>query len=199
MTETLVKPTRSLRLKAATHLAHDRLDKRIMAAQPFASREQYARFAQAQYSFHLDMERHFGNPALIGVVPDLAERRRLAKIEADLVDLGVPRPTAVAADHADAADASQATSLGWLYVAEGSSLGAAILLKLAIKLGLGEDFGARHLAGHADGRARHWREFTAALDSVRLSDAQEQAVVDGANAAFARVHGHVLTHLPIAA
>ncbi|MBM7094103.1 biliverdin-producing heme oxygenase, partial [Streptomyces sp. S12] len=77
------------------------------------------------------------------------------------------------------------------YVAEGSNLGGAVLYKLAAKLGLNSGFGARHLAAHPDGVARHWRGFTAALDAVTLSRSQEDEVVAGAEAAFGRVRAHV--------
>ncbi|KLD73781.1 biliverdin-producing heme oxygenase [Xanthomonas hyacinthi] len=189
--------TRSQRLKAATHEAHARLDQRIMAAQPFASRANYARFVQVQYCFHSDMESVYRNPVLASVVPELAQRRRLPQLLADLADLGVAVPAVHPLPAPDGRHyEKQVDALGWLYVAEGSNLGAAILAKLAAKLGLHEQFGARHLAGHPDGRARHWRQFTAALDSVPLDPAQEQAVVAAACAAFDRVYAHVDTYLP---
>lgn len=83
------------------------------------------------------------------------------------------------------------TALGWLYVAEGSNLGAAFLLKEAAKLGLSEAFGARHLAAAPEGRGLQWRTFTAALDALELSDDEEGRVVAGAEAAFRRVRGLV--------
>ncbi len=64
--------------------------------------------------------------------------------------------------------------MGWLYVVEGSNLGAAFLLKDAAKLGLGEEFGARHLAGAPEGRGLHWRTFTAALDEIELTEEEER-------------------------
>ncbi|MFT4249202.1 MAG: biliverdin-producing heme oxygenase [Pseudomonas sp.] len=195
MNPTLTESPRSQRLKAATHAAHERLDQRIMAAQPFASRERYGRFLQVQYRFHRDMEGYFLSPVLGGLIPDLPERCRLAQIQADLDDLGVPVPQAdvLAGDYR-----SQTVGLGWLYVAEGSNLGAAILLKHAARLGLDEHFGARHLAGHPEGRARHWREFTAALDQAVLAPEQELAVIEAACQAFDRVRGHVERYMPAA-
>jgi heme oxygenase len=76
-------------------------------------------------------------------------------------------------------------------VAEGSNLGAAFLLKEAIKLGLSETFGARHLAAAPEGRGLHWKTFTAALDGVSLSAPEEGRVIAGAHAAFARVQESV--------
>jgi len=77
--------------------------------------------------------------------------------------------------------------LGWLYVSEGSKLGAAFLLKEAgQRLGLSEDFGARNLAAPADGRGAAWKRFVQALDGSGLSAADQDRVVAGARAAFER-------------
>jgi heme oxygenase len=182
--------TRAQRLKAATHAAHDALDKRIMAGDIFASRAHFARFLRVQYRFHRDLEALYGHPLLVALVPRLAERRRLPKIAEDLVDLGqaLPPPDTRKLDQ----DTTLPTALGWLYVAEGSNLGGTILFKLAgEKLALDREFGARHLAPHPEGAARHWREFTAALDAVALSPAQEAEAIAAAQAAFRTVQGYV--------
>ncbi|MFC5386529.1 biliverdin-producing heme oxygenase [Aquamicrobium segne] len=184
--------TRSKRLKAATHDTHDRLDKAIMGHEPFSSRERYGLFVKMQHGFHRDIDALYDDAALDALLPDLKGRRRFGQIGQDLADLGMEaltydaQPAFVAGAPADLP-----TAIGWLYVAEGSNLGAAFLLKEALKLGLSETFGARHLAGAPEGRGLHWRTFTAALDKVALSDADEARVVSGANAAFARVHGLV--------
>ena len=183
-------PTRSQRLKADTMATHDLLDQRIMASAPFSSRENYARFLQAQYAFLRDVDALYDNARLAALLPDLEQRRRYDSIAADLRDLGTALPADAATPPFDA-QLDLATALGWLYVSEGSKLGAAILYKLAGKIGLDEHHGARHLAGHPDGRARHWRDFTSVLDTAGLDDAGEARVIDGARAAFLRMHGHV--------
>ncbi|GEM_PF-39963 len=181
--------SRSQQLKSATHGAHERLDQRILRGDPFASVERYRRFLRVQYRFHRDIAGLYALPAAQAVVPDLLQRQRLQDLVCDLQAVGEPLPVA----DAPVLDAQPrlATALGWLYVAEGSNLGAAILFKMAAKLGLDETHGARHLAGHPDGRARHWRSFTAALDAVPLDAAQEQELVAAATQAFLRVHAFV--------
>lgn len=183
-------PRRSERLKADTMATHDLLDQRIMASAPFSSRANYARFLQAQYAFLRDVDALYDNAQLGALLPDLGQRRRYESIAADLRDLDTALPADAATPPFDA-QLDLATALGWLYVSEGSKLGAAILYKLAGKIGLDEHHGARHLAGHPDGRARHWRDFTSALDTAILDDAGEARVIDGARAAFLRMHGHV--------
>jgi heme oxygenase len=140
------------RLKAATTNTHDRLDKGIMAAGPFQSRDRYGLFVQMQNAFHRDIDALYSNPALDELLPDLQGRRRFGDTAQDLADLGT-EPLAADAPPAFGADAELPTALGWLYVAEGSNLGAAVLIKEAQKLGLSETSGARQIAAAPEGRA----------------------------------------------
>jgi heme oxygenase len=179
--------SRAKRLKDMTHGTHESLDTRIMSAMPFASREQYGLFLRVQHQFHKDIDTLFDNQILGSYLPDLAGRRRLGLIAVDLADLDFSEPAGDGARFFDA-DVDVPTAFGWLYVAEGSNLGAAFLLKEASKLGLSEEFGARHLAAHPSGRGLHWRGFTDALNALQLSDDEDQRVCDGTTAAFQRVH-----------
>lgn len=181
---------RSARLKAATRAVHDTLDQGIMAADIFASRAQFGRFVRVQHRFHRDIEALYRQPALNALLPGLAERCRLPAIVQDLHDLQPDAPAPATAPRLSA-DTPLPVALGWLYVAEGSNMGGAVLFKMASdKLGLGRDFGARHLAPHPDGPARHWREFTAMLDAVPLDAAQEAQLMQAAADAFATVQGY---------
>jgi heme oxygenase len=180
--------SRALRLRAATHATHERLDAAITAQKPFASRERYGRFLRMQYSFHHQIDALYSRDDLAALLPGLGDRRRLELIRQDLVDLNV-----VAPDVGRTADAvlDLPSALGWLYVAEGSNLGAAFLLKEAAKLGLSEEIGARHLAAAPEGRGLQWKSFTAALNSVDLPKTDEARVIAGAEAAFAHVQAQV--------
>lgn len=180
----------SQQLRASTHDTHDRLDKRIMAENIFSDRARFARFVAVQHRFHQHVDALQRRADLGVLLPDLAGRNRLQRIAEDLSNLDFPLPAA-----AEKTDAPMplAEALGWLYVAEGSNLGGTVLFKMAQqRLGLDETSGAGHLAAHADGAAKHWREFTRALDAVALTEAEREAAVAGANAAFATVHGYVL-------
>lgn len=173
----------SRRLKDASAEAHAVLDARIMAAQPFASPQHYARFLRMQHAFHAQIDAIYADERIAVLLPDLASRCRLHDIVADLADLGLqaehPPRAALASDLHE--------RLGWLYVAEGSNLGAAFLIKEAAQLGFDAGHGARHLAAHPDGRGLQWRRFQSALDGADLDEEQEAKVIAGANAAFARV------------
>ncbi|MFZ5692702.1 MAG: biliverdin-producing heme oxygenase [Pseudomonadota bacterium] len=179
---------RAKRLKAATHDMHQRLDNAIMAHNPFESLARYALFVTVQHQFHREIDALYSDPDLDKLLPDLAGRRRFDLTGQDLHDLGAAAPAAKAPPVFTAgAAADLPTALGWLYVAEGSNLGAAFLLKEAKKLGLSETHGARHLAASPEGRGLHWKTFTAALDAVKLTGPEEDRVTEGARAAFIRV------------
>lgn len=175
----------SRRLKTMTGDDHGALDSAIMAKAPFASREAYGRFLAVQRDFHREIDVIAEQGAASGLQAD----RRLGQIEDDLADLGLAlAPLPVARVFEVGSPIDPACALGWLYVAEGSNLGAAFLLKAAAGLGLDERFGARHLAAAPEGRAARWRAFTAALDATPLDAAAEERAIGGARAAFHHVH-----------
>ncbi len=187
---TLIKEeSRTKRLKAATHSAHESLDQFIMQARPFADREHYGRFLTMQFLFHRDLDALFFNRNLELLLPDLGRRTRIELIAQDFVDIGLSLPSPPASPlFKKGNDVELASALGWLYVVEGSNLGAAFLLKYAAQLGFDENFGARHLAGAPEGRGLHWRIFTAALDDIDLTDEQERKAIAQAEVAFQHVH-----------
>jgi len=179
-------PSRAARLHAATHSTHEALDISIMAARPFDSIQAYARFLRLQHAFHREAAPLYAGPALAGPFADLAGSGRLDAVLRDAAALGIELPLHAEAPPA-AAGLALLESLGWLYVVEGSNLGAAFLLKAAGRLGLTQDRGAAHLAEPPEGRANRWRAFKRALDAVELSRSGELRAVAGANAAFARM------------
>lgn len=190
----------SQRLKAATRSAHDGLDHRIMAFQPFSSLARYAAFLQVQFRFHRDVAPLFGEAALERLLPGLSDRQRLSAVSADLGDLGQAVPTGYKpVELATGAALDLPTALGWLYVEEGSNLGAAFLFKAAAALGLDATRGARHLAPLPGGRAMSWKEFVAQLDAVPLTPAEIERAEAAARAAFERVRRHVEVCCPVEA
>ena len=174
---------RSQRLNQITHEPHAKLDQLVKAHAPFETQANFARFVVAQYLFQSELVSLYNDPELIAIVPDLAERCRAEAAKADLADLDteVPAPVAGAVKNP-----SKAEALGWIFVSEGSKLGAAFLIKRAVGLGLSETFGARHLGEPAGGRAEGWKSFTSTLDGLELSAKEEAAAEKGAIDAFVR-------------
>ncbi|ELQ12375.1 heme utilization protein [Pseudomonas fluorescens BRIP34879] len=174
---------RSQRLNQITHAPHTRLDALVKAHAPFDTQAKFARFVVAQYLFQSELVALYNDAELINIIPDLAERCRADAARLDLGDLDteVPAPVAGAVTNP-----SKAEALGWLFVSEGSKLGAAFLIKRAVGLGLSETFGARHLGEPAGGRAEGWKRFTRTLDALEFSTEEEAAVEKGAIDAFVR-------------
>ncbi|WP_395610727.1 biliverdin-producing heme oxygenase [Pseudomonas sp. B22129] len=174
---------RSQRLNQITHAPHTKLDALVKAHAPFETQANFARFVVAQYLFQSELMALYNDPELIAIVPDLAERCRAEAAKLDLGDLDteVPAPVAGAVKNP-----SKAEALGWLFVSEGSKLGAAFLIKRAVGLGLSETFGARHLGEPAGGRAEGWKSFTRTLDGLEFTAEEETAAEKGAIDAFVR-------------
>lgn len=191
MSSTTLSTPLSQRLKHETDAQHQRMHALMERAQPFASRERYAGFVAIQYLFQRDVMHLFDDPRVRAVVDDLDCRGRVEAAHADLHDLGAAVPDAPLATTA----VKMPEALGWLYVSEGSTLGAAFLLKEAQQqLGLGATFGARNLAAYPDGRARVWKRFVASIDSDALADTEHDAVLAGANAAYDRFGALLQAH-----
>jgi heme oxygenase len=174
---------RSQRLNQITNEPHTKLDALVKAHAPFETQANFARFVVAQYLFQSELVALYNDAELIKIVPDLAERCRAEAAKLDLGDLDteVPAPVAGAVKNP-----SKAEALGWLFVSEGSKLGAAFLIKRAVGLGLSETFGARHLGEPAGGRAEGWKRFTRTLDALEFTAEEEAEVEKGAIDAFVR-------------
>ena len=174
---------RSQRLNQITNEPHTKLDALVKAHAPFETQANFARFVVAQYLFQSELVALYNDAELNQIIPDLAARCRAEAAKLDLADLDteIPAPVAGAVNNP-----SKAEALGWLFVSEGSKLGAAFLIKRAVGLGLSETFGARHLGEPAGGRAEGWKSFTRTLDSLELSAEEEAAAEKGAVDAFVR-------------
>lgn len=185
----LSHPLRSQRLNQITHEPHSRLDNLVKSHDPFASRERFAHFVAAQHLFQYDLEKLYADAELARLIPGLAGRCRLEQTRLDLADLGRPLPQGDDAIRAKPMGVGEA--LAWLFVSEGSKLGAAFLLKRMPALGLSETFGARHLGEPEGGRAQGWKSFVAVLDGVELDAEQERLAEAAAIAAFERFTVHL--------
>ncbi|MBA1379909.1 biliverdin-producing heme oxygenase [Pseudomonas brassicacearum] len=175
--------TRSQRLNQITHEPHGKLDALVKAHAPFETQASYARFVVAQYQFQSELVALYNDAQLTALVADLPARCRAEAAKADLADLDTEVPASVAGA---VKNPTQAEALGWLFVSEGSKLGAAFLIKRAVALGMNETFGARHLAEPAGGRAEGWKTFTRTLDELPFTEQQEAEADQGALAAFNR-------------
>lgn len=183
----------STRLRSETNTTHQRLDHAIMAAKPFESLQNYGRFLRVQHGLHHHVAPLYRSTALAAHFPAWESRGRLQDVAQDMADLDLPVPDINATPATEASDLPEA--LGWLYVVEGSNLGAAFLLKYARKMGLSERHGARHLAEPPEGRAPYWKAVKAALDAFDLTASETARAIKGAEAAFTTTRDLVRVHL----
>lgn len=172
----------ALRLKTETASEHERMHQLMNAADVFANSEVYGQFTLSQYYFQKEIEYLFELDGVAALIPDLEIRGRSTQALLDLADLNI-QP---AGTHIQSKNASLTQALGWIYVSEGSTLGAAFLFKQAQKrLGYSADFAARNLAAYPEGRAIVWKRFVQALDQANFNQEQQDQVVQGALDAFA--------------
>jgi len=145
----------------------------------FDSRAAYMAYLRAVAAFRLPIERQLAALSWPAGLGDWRPSRVADAIARDMDDLGLAPPPA-----ADAGLALRGDRLyGALYVLEGSALGARVLLQRAAALGLGPDFGARHLA-LLGGSLVRWQGFLERLDAADPFDLD--GAVEASLATFAR-------------
>lgn len=181
----------SLALKTQTASEHERMHQLMEAADVFSTQHLYAQFTLSQYYFQLEIEQLFEQQGVAALIPDLQIRGRSQHALQDLQDLGIhPQGRAL-----QAINLTLPEILGWIYVSEGSTLGAAFLFKLAQKnFGFSDTFAARNLAAYPEGRAIVWKRFVEALDQADFDQAEKALVIQGAMQAYA-YFGELLTDL----
>lgn len=186
----------ALRLKTETAASHERMHQLMDQAKVFDNLDNYKQFTLSQYYFQLEVEHLFEKDRVAATIPDLDIRGRSEQAKLDLADLNVqPQGCSLYGQNLVSQNVIFPAALGWIYVSEGSTLGAAFLFKQAQKqLGLSAEHGARNLAAYPEGRAKVWKRFVQALDDAQLDQSQQDQVVQGALDAF-NYFGELLTNL----
>lgn len=182
-TEKVITESLMLRLKQETAAEHERMEVLMQQAEVFENQDNYAKFTLSQYYFQKDVKHLYQNPKVEQLIPDLDVRGRSEAALQDLSDLGLkPQQQYIATD-----EISFPQSLGWIYVSEGSTLGAAFLFKAAqAKFGFSAEFAARNLASYPEGRAIVWKRFKQSLDDANFNQEQQSQIIEGALQAFNR-------------
>jgi heme oxygenase (biliverdin-IX-beta and delta-forming) len=152
---------RRFALKRATDAAHTRVEGIIESAGMFQTLDGYRRYLAGSYAARARMEHWLDEAGAEAVWPDWPRRRIAHLIAADIDDLG---GIALAARESSPPPLSPAELLGVLYVLEGSSLGARVLVNMTDGLGLSASHGARHLHVQAGDRAA-WRSFLSVMSA----------------------------------
>ncbi len=100
-----------------------------------------------------------------------------------MIDLNVAEPVQDGSS-APYATPDRSSLLGSLYVIEGSNMGARLLYRDALQLGLGADYGASHLSIQSADKKR-WPVFLALLEK---SDIDISVAITSANRLFSIAH-----------
>ena len=186
--ETIKENTLTAQFKAETTSIHDGLDKAIMTKRPFSSIERYALFLQVQLAFHITVAPLYHDQRFQDCIAGLAGMQRLDAVYDDLCDLLFKQQAdEIRKQYSDKRTFTFEQGLAWLYVVEGSNLGAEYLLKAAKRIDLSETFGARHLAPAEQGRGAAWQQFSNSINKIELDDLQRKNALTAAQQAFSFV------------
>jgi heme oxygenase (biliverdin-IX-beta and delta-forming) len=173
--------TRRERLRNETRPAHMRLDALVTAHNFFSSVERYGAWLQHSYGFHEHLEAALESAGVGGLLADWDDRRKTGLIKHDLADLGLELQNHT--HKSELALADHIECLGALYVMEGASMGARVLLIAAHRLGLSDQHGARHLSTAASSM-HSWRSFVAMMEATHCTPADEDRMIGAARRTF---------------
>lgn len=161
---------RRFAIKRATDEAHARVEGIVQRAGMFSSRESYRRYLEATFAMRARFERALDDSGAALIWPEWPSRKIADLVAQDIADLGGVAPAAAVLQRR----LSTAELLGVLYVLEGSSLGARVLVKAVAELGLTASSGARHMFRQAGDRDA-WRSFTAMMAAAPEAPSHEAA------------------------
>lgn len=170
-------------LRTATASRHERLDSGLPLSAPNPSLDDYAAHLRMVRDWLAPLESWLAGfadgPQADAALPPLA---RLALIQADLVEPGMPEVPPMRPSAAWPPGASAAYRWGVAYVIEGSQLGGAVLYQnLAPCLA---PHPLRYLRGEAGGPGARWRGFMLALRAQVVTPEEIADACAGACAAF---------------
>lgn len=155
-------------LRELTRDDHEKLDALVGE---FTDRNAYLRYLEGMAAFRGGVERSLAGVDYPQTFGDWRPGEISAALAQDLQDLGHDAPRApISFDLPIDSDGL----LGVLYVLEGSSLGARLLVRRAAELGLTAEHGARHLAEQT-ARPDSWQAFVTLLDGIAPSGIEKAA------------------------
>ena len=167
------------RLREGTREEHRAIEHTLNLLDPGLSTSQYRRWLERFRGYYGPIEtRLHGVRDLQALGLELEGRRKLPRLDADLVDLGCRDPAALASCRRLPALDSPADAFGCLYVLEGASLGGRIISRhLESRLGVTPAFGARFFFGYGEHTAAMWRRFgTAAVAYAASRDIEDRMI-----------------------
>lgn len=173
-----------IKLKEATRHLHDRAEQSLFSDQEWdqVTLSEYRQFLRVQYVFHSNMERSIDAALSQPLKEKLhwGQRQKQCWIRQDLEELQSPLPLSNLSGHL----ASPAEAFGYLYVAEGSTLGNRMIGK-ALKNNryIVPHTSFRFLNGYGSETGRLWKDFLVLLEN-EVDHGKETTVIEAAKDAF---------------
>jgi len=168
-------------LRDGTGELHSRLDRLVERNGHFDSLEGYSRWLIAMHAFYGETALALSNLEADDIVDQQAWTARLCRLSADLTDLSATIPPPPAETDLEIHD--EVDALGLLYVTEGASLGARLLVRRVRALGCSENYGARHLSAEARGNAA-WQRISAIFEARELDSEASARLVSMSRRVF---------------
>jgi len=178
-------PEPSLRdeLREKTGPLHQKAEAALDLLNPSMTLGRYQNRLKVLHSFYAQLEPPIvAHPGWAALGLDMAARRKLHLLEADLASLGA----VVERTPPGSSSLPFPAAVGMAYVVEGATLGGAILHRhLSAAFGFNEGPGARFFHAYGEQTGPRWKEFVAALARTSFDSADRQRATEGAVSAFA--------------
>lgn len=162
-------------LRNGTREAHQRVEDSVDVLRAGRSPETYAPVLQAFRSLYAPLEQALDrSPLTLAVVPDFAERRKTAWLDADLAALGAPVPADLEVPPLPTVE----DIAGVCYVLEGATLGGAVVAREL------PDLPHRFFASYGSRRGAMWAGFRGNLHALDEHGVDCERTVASAQRAF---------------
>lgn len=175
-------------LKNQTRPQHDALEKDLDLLREDLTLSEYQDLLQAFWGFYVPFERMLQKSNL----PEaLRNRAKVPWLEADLHYWGIHlREIPEAPSHFFDRLRSPEEIWGALYVLEGSTLGAQVLIRhFSRVLGISDEKGMKYFAGYGEETLLKWREFQKLLEESSQQGALKQdVIIRSAQTTFEQLH-----------
>ncbi|MET0496672.1 MAG: biliverdin-producing heme oxygenase [Steroidobacteraceae bacterium] len=175
-------PTMHERLRERTNSHHLAAEAALGMERSFASIQNYGALLLRLWGLHAAREQAIRRYDWARAGVRFEQRRRAHWLEEDILAIGLTLPPLPPLTHA-----LGTIELAWgcLYVLEGSSLGAQLILKKALLLpGISRMRGARFFTGHGAATASLWKQFVSSLNGFDPRSAAAAQVELGALQTF---------------
>lgn len=163
-------------LRTGTRDAHARVEDAVDVLRAGRSPATYAPVLQGFHSLYAPLERALdASPLTLLVVPDFAERRKTAWLDADLAALGAPAPPDLDVPPLRTVEDVAGTA----YVLEGATLGGAVVAREL------PDVPHRFFASYGSRRGAMWAGFRGHLRALDERGVDQERTVAAARRTFA--------------